>query len=110
MLNLLPRRATILVVILALLAGVQMRIMPMAMALPDSDMAGMASDMGSGTCKGCMPGKMAVADCSAICTAIVAVIDCVQPTAPIDAPSPWAWSNEPLRAHSLDPDDAPPRS
>lgn len=108
--NLLLRRATILVAILALLAGVQMRAMPMAMALPDSHMAGMASDLGAGTCKACMPGKMAITDCSVLCAAIVAVIAGVQPTAPIDAPSPWAWSNELLRAHGVGPDDAPPRS
>jgi len=108
--NLLLRRATILVAILALLAGVQMRFMPMAMALPDSDMAGMASDMGSGTCEACMPDKMAAADCSVICAAIVAVLDFMPLSSPIAAPSAWVWSNDPTRAHGAKPGTAPPRS
>jgi len=111
-LNPLLRRAAILVTILALLAGIQMRVtpMPMAAASPDSGMAGMVSDMGSGACKGCMPDKMAAADCGAICATIVAVLDFMPLSSPIAAPSAWAWSNDPTRAHGAKPDTAPPRS
>lgn len=62
----LRRRVVIFVMILALGIGMQMPIMPMTMASPGA---------GSGTCKGCMPGKMTVIDCGALCAAIVSVID-----------------------------------
>jgi len=108
-LNLLLRRAAILVTILALLAGFQMRVMPMAMAAPGSGMAGMASDVGSGPCKGCTPGK-AVGDCGVLCATLVAVLDVMPLSSPIAGPSAWAWSNDPVQAHSAQPDAAPPRS
>ena len=95
--------------ILALLAGVQTRLMPMAMASPGTDMAGMASHGGSHDCKGCVPLKMTVRDCGAVCAMMVAVVDGMQAFSIIVRCSGWAWSNEPLQLHSPKPDTAPPR-
>lgn len=96
--------------ILALGAGTQMRIMPMAMASPGAGVAGMASDMGSGPCKGCIPGKMTVIDCGALCATIVAVVDVTPSPLRHAAPMAWLWSNEPTRSRSCEPDTTPPRS
>ena len=80
MLQALVRRAAILVIILALVASVQIRVIPMAMGSSAADMAGMASENGAGACKICLPGISA-----------------------------WPWSSDPTRTHSCAPDTAPPR-
>jgi hypothetical protein len=109
-LTLLLRRVVVLAAILAFLAGIQMRLMPAAVASPAPSMAGMTSDVAGDLCKGCASGKMTVADCGALCATIVAVID-VMPTSLLRvAPPAWAWSNELARPHAVAPDTAPPRS
>ena len=108
-LDLVFRRAVSLVLILALSAGMQMRLMPMVMALPDTSMAGMTSD-GSDACKGCAPGKMAGADCDAICATTVALLDNVQALPRVSAPPLRIWANDLLRTYSPIPDTDPPRS
>jgi hypothetical protein len=110
MLHTLLRRAAALVMILALVAGVQMRVMPMAMGSPATAMAGMASDGGGGGCKGCLPGKAAVSDCGVLCAALVAVVDVTPSLFRSAAPSAWAWSSDLTRSRSCAPDTAPPRS
>lgn len=108
-LNLALQRAVSLILILALIAGVQMRLVPMAMTSLDMRMAKMASD-DSGACKGCAPGKMPVRDCDAICAAIVAVLDNFGEPSRVARPALWARSNDPLRLHSFTPDTDPLRS
>ena len=103
------RRALSLVLILALSLGVQMRVLPMAMPAAGSSMAGMPSG-GSDACKGCAPATMSVQDCGAICATVVAVLDDPRQPSRVAVPALWAWSNDPLRHHSLTPDTGPPRS
>lgn len=104
------RPLAIFVMILALVVGAQTRLMPMAMASSGADMAGMAADAGTGACKGCLPGKMMVADCSTLCAAMVAVIDIASSPLRNAAPSAWIWSNDPTPSQSCEPDTAPPRA
>jgi hypothetical protein len=108
-LNPVLQRAVRLILVLALLAGAQTRVMPMAMPAVDSSMAGMPAG-GSDACKGCAPGKMIVQDCDAICATVVAVLDDPREISRVALPALWAWSNDPLRRYSLTPDTGPPRS
>jgi hypothetical protein len=109
MLQALVRRAAILVIILALVASVQIRVIPMAMGSSAADMAGMASENGVGACKGCLPGKMTVPDCGALCATMVAVIDVAPSFLCNTALSAWPWSSDPTRSHRCAPATAPPR-
>jgi hypothetical protein len=58
--------------ILAFLVGGQIGVV--SMASPNMSMAGMASDLDPGPCKGCAPGKMTVTDCGAVCVSMAAVV------------------------------------
>lgn len=101
------RRATILLLILAILVGPGAGVMSMAATMPAMDMTGPDSD---DSCKGCLPGKMTVADCGTACISLSAII---QPMAVLSAGaqlSPWRWHDEQVGRHPTKPPTAPPRS
>lgn len=101
------RRKTTLLLILALLAGWTGNFAPMVMASAATAGSNDSNDHG---CKGCTPAKLMVADCGAICTSLVAI---VQPTASCFAgvtTALWNWNNESIRHHAIEPPTAPPRS
>jgi hypothetical protein len=103
------RRATTLLLILAILAGPGAGFISMATAAPAMNMADALPD-GEDDCKGCAPAKMAIADCGAICISLVAII---QPVAAFsaDATFPmWRWSDESIRHRATEPPTTPPRS
>ena len=94
--------------ILAFLVGGQIGVV--SMASPGMSMTGMASDVGSGPCKGCAPGKMTAADCGAVCASMAAVVPSLPVSFAIAGPPAWTWSDESAQRGSFTPDTAPPRS
>jgi hypothetical protein len=101
------RHATILLMLLAILAGPAASVMSMAATMPAM---GVTGPDGDDSCKGCLPGKMTVADCGMVCTSLPAMI---APVAAFSAGvhlSPWRWHDEQVRRYSPEPPTAPPRS
>jgi hypothetical protein len=102
------RSATVLLLILALVAGPAASLTPMATAMPAMSMSGAASDGHEG-CQGCTPVKMSVADCGTICVSLVAVL---QPAAAVSdgvADPHWRSPDQSVRTEGTEPPTAPPR-
>jgi hypothetical protein len=107
--RILIRRATTLLLILAILAGPGAGVISMSAAARGMDMAGPLSDSQDG-CKGCEPGKMVLADCGTVCISLLAIIQPVAALATGIVHSPRRWHDEPVGRYTTEPPTAPPRS
>jgi hypothetical protein len=81
--------------------------MSMPATMPVMDMTGASGEDG---CKGCLPGKMTVADCGLVCISLPAIITPVAAISAGDHLSPWRWHDEQVRRYPTEPPTAPPRS
>jgi hypothetical protein len=100
------RQTTILLLVLAILVGPGVSVMSMA-ATTGVSMSSPDNDEG---CKGCLPGKMTLADCGMVCLALPAIIP---PVAAFHAGierSPWCWHDEQIGRYQTEPPTGPPRS
>ena len=81
--------------------------MSMAATMPAMDMTGAQGD---DDCKGCLPGKMTVADCGMACISLPAILAPVAAIPTNVQPPPWRWHDEPVEGYPTEPPTAPPRS
>jgi hypothetical protein len=98
-----------LLVLLAFVAGLQLSVMPMAMATAGGD--GMAMGHMAGGCGGCdkQDTGMVAGSCLAVCIAPLAVID---PAPHMLRPLAWlpeSWAVPLLAGLTISPDSSPPR-
>ncbi len=98
-----------LLVIVAFIAGMQVSVMPMAMAASGAGMAGMAAGSGPDRCDGCGQQDMTAAQCVAGCVSTPIVVSYAPAEMHVFDVQPWIWLTETLRNPSVEPDLSPPR-